>query len=599
MKNGTATVSFNFHEAETVAISATAGSLTGSTSIVVVAGPPVKIIATPSLQTETLGKKLIHFNDAGEGFKLTVAAQDEYGNATSARALLAGSLTVTCNGKHLLENTPFTVDPSNSDLIWSTVSIGQVLSSVYLKVTSHETLTGGFNLNTSSAVFQILSAMSSVTQYAITTPTNPVTLGQSFPITITAENAQGGGVNEYCTVNLTSYDGQAVSPSTFSFTGSGTFNVTLGIGQSSWNPRNEETAILSPTQLAATDASGVFGQSPQITVNGDPAGSPQLSEVIPDVVVQDDARTDLQRDGTLTYDDMLGIFQDAENELQNLAVVEQNRGDNGWANGAENTLVTSLRHLVTANFTMPADVHYLADMVTSSLSAGDSPDLSFLAQYYYYSAATWTVTLTDPAAGGDYWLCVNGALSGTIPANATAVQVQTALQNCGWSMVGNLVTVTGASPGVYNVVFADASGVVDPYLRLSNGVSLLNGDCVVEISNTVNPTPAIPVYAAGGGPAFGNNNGPQGVVLSAETTALVNQWFLGTVEPNSYLEDQGDNYYVAPSDYSQAEGGLFGAPYYGLFGPTGGPLVTDVHHRDWATAGCCRRWRKLPTTTPA
>ena len=204
---------------------------------------------------------------------------------------------------------------------------------MYLKVTSHETLTGGFNLNTGSAVFQILSAMSSVTQYAITTPTNPVTLGQSFPITITAENAQGGGVNEYCTVNLTSYDGQAVSPSTFSFTGSGTFNVTLGIGQSSWNPRNEETAILSPTQLAATDASGVFGQSPQITVNGDPAGSPQLSEVIPDVVVQDDARTDLQRDGTLTYDDMLGIFQDAENELQNLAVVEQNRGDNGWANG--------------------------------------------------------------------------------------------------------------------------------------------------------------------------------------------------------------------------------------------------------------------------
>ena len=309
---------------------------------------------------------------------------------------------------------------------------------------------------------------------------------------------------------------------------------------------------LSPTEINVSALQGnLTGNSGQITVVPD-----WFSNNIPDIGIQDLARTDFLGHTThgLTYDDMLGLFTLAENEESN---------DN------DATATTSLQTLVNdggnSNVNMPAAVQYLASQVVNPSSS----DVTFLAQYYYDSDLAWTVTVANPSAGGEFDLTVelqdrtwapftqNVVSTGFLASTSTAAQIQSALQ--GLSNVGSTVTVSSNGPGVYTVVFSD------PYTTSLTG-AILSGGSTLTINSAENAGAAVPVAMANGQPVFGDGSGSPWVAWTAQTKALVNQWFLGTVYPDSYDGPDSD----PPSPYTTPSG----TP--SLYEPTGVPLATDV-----------------------
>jgi hypothetical protein len=84
---------------------------------------------------------------------------------------------------------------------------------------------------------------------------------------------------------------------------------------------------------------------------------------------------------SVTYDGMLSLFTQAE-------IGELN--GNSAAGPALQTLVNK------GVVSMPPDVRYLANKVVNPSAS----DLAFLALYYYYASATWTVTVTGPDIAG-------------------------------------------------------------------------------------------------------------------------------------------------------------------------------------------------------
>jgi predicted outer membrane repeat protein len=87
-----------------------------------------------------------------------------------------------------------------------------------------------------------------------------------------------------------------------------------------------------------------------------------------------------------------------------------------------------------------------------------------------------------------------------------------------------------------------------------------------------NPESTIPTITTGQGAFFGVSDGPQGIAEDAQLTALVNQWFNGTVYPSTTVSGGAYNGDVTPP-YSVAGGSNISPT---LYGPAGIPLVTDV-----------------------
>jgi hypothetical protein len=464
LKSGTAAVSFNLHTAGKVAIAGTQGSATGSTSITVTAGPSATITASASVLSKPGHGQTIYYNTAGEGFTLTVATADKYGNPTCAADLLAGSVTVTCNDKQTVTQTPFTGATSDPVPITSTVTLDKADFSVALIVTSAaKKVKGriyGYSLKATSNTFVVMSG--ALTQFAVTAPSQ-ATFGQSFPLTVTAEDAFGNPTLDFCAVHLsTNTNDTWVMPYGQSFTQSGKFFLII-------NPLGSGSV---PTQIRIFVTSEL--EIPSITAESGPitlktAAVPAwFSSHLVDPGIQQLAAADYlsHKVHGLTYDDMLGIFQYAETEFTKLAGCETDPATKDWAATSEQNILDDL----------------------GQLRVDGSSDLNMTPAVQY-------------------------------------------------------LTTQVALPGVTD-------------------------ECFLANYCSQNPALSVPTCLCYGQPSLGDGSGSTGGRLAAEITALVDQWFLGTILPGI-----NNLNFFTPND----SGGSYSEVAGTLYGPTGGPLATDVN----------------------
>jgi hypothetical protein len=131
-----------------------------------------------------------------------------------------------------------------------------------------------------------------------------VTVGAAMTVTVSAQDGFGNNVGTTVTLNVTG--GLSASPNSVSVVGrSASVTATLAAGQvGTWSQAQTVTLTAS--------AGGVSSPGVKITVNPD-----WFSENISDPALQNLARTDFNRDGSLTYNDWLGLFTAAETENPN------------------------------------------------------------------------------------------------------------------------------------------------------------------------------------------------------------------------------------------------------------------------------------------
>ncbi len=146
------------------------------------------------------------------------------------------------------------------------------------------------------------------------------TAGASFTVAITAEDAYGNTATNFSgSAVLASSDGQPVHVAATPKFSNGTAIVTVTLN--------------TADTLTLTAASGTIkGSGGSITV-GAPAFNDWFSQNMPDFGLQDLARADFTRDGSLTYADILGLFAEAEaagaittGELQSLQALVTTKG---------------------------------------------------------------------------------------------------------------------------------------------------------------------------------------------------------------------------------------------------------------------------------
>ena len=105
------------------------------------------------------------------------------------------------------------------------------------------------------------------------------------------------------------------------------------------------------------------------------------------------------------------------------------------SNGVLGSLAALANNYNNPMVNMPFYVRYLTRQVLNY----SSDDVDLLARYYYNSTLVWTVTVTEPSYGGGFGLTVDGETTGILLSDASAGQVQSALQKL--QNVGNMVTV--------------------------------------------------------------------------------------------------------------------------------------------------------------
>jgi hypothetical protein len=236
MAYGSSTLALVLYKADPITLTATAGSLKGSSAITVNPAAAAKLaVSSPSAVT------------AGSSFSVTVTAQDAYGNtvtgfngnvtlsSTDGQSVLPASLTLS-NGT---ATTAVTLDKTDA-----------------LKLFAGNGVIGGY-----SGLITVSAAAMTVVVSAPST----ATAGVGFYTTITIKDAYGNGYNGL--VTLTSSDGQALNIPSFTMAyGSSTLALVL--------------YKADPITLMAT--AGSLKGSSAITVN--PAAAAKLAVSSPSAV---------------------------------------------------------------------------------------------------------------------------------------------------------------------------------------------------------------------------------------------------------------------------------------------------------------------------
>ena len=359
--------------------------------------------------------------------------------------------------------------------------------------TTYYFLVGAFNTSgTTRSAVQNATTLQIATSFVVTAPASAI-IGNSFTITITAKDAFNNTVTGYSgNVALTSSDGQTVylsAPAVFS-NGVATATVIL-------NTAN--TVALTATTGA------ILGTSGSITV----VMSDWFSQNMPDPGLQTLARTDFERDGSLTFSDMLGLFAQAETEGTVTSAELQSLQAPVTTSGAAALNMTSSVQSLTfkvvdgdpanADFQGAALGHLqvgssatqLQDLVTKWFLGADHPtiDLQFLSGTVNYALASGTLfgnggpSYKDVYQGeeGDCWLLSSFAVTANV--NPAIIQ--------GMFTDDGTVQENGVAVHVWTVRFYD-NGVasyltVDNYLPVQNGAFTYAdyGQSVTSTSNVL------------------------------------------------------------------------------------------------------------------
>ncbi len=240
--SGTGTASITLYDAQTTTLTATQGSLTGSSASFAVnpASAAVFSLSTPATQT------------AGTAFNDTITAIDGYGNTATG---YAGSKTITFTGP---ANSPGANAPSYPASVSFTAGAGTASITLYDAQTTALTATQG-SVTGSSASFTVNPASSGT--FKLSAP-GTQTAGTAFNDTITAVDGYGNTTTSYTGSKTITFTGPANSPNSTipSYPASVTF--TSGAGTASISLYDAQTTALTATQGSLTGSSASFTVNP-------------------------------------------------------------------------------------------------------------------------------------------------------------------------------------------------------------------------------------------------------------------------------------------------------------------------------------------------
>ena len=271
LHDGTATVSVNLDKADSLTLTATSGTLTGTIGFTVHGAAPYTLaVSAPGTAK------------AGVAFDATISAKDWIGN------LANGSVTLT-SSDHEIDQT---VDITNgSAVVPVTLDHAQGVTL---------TVTAGGHTATSGT---ITVAPGAAFTFVVVAP-NSVTVAETFNVTVTPKDRFGNTTtisSQYSSVTAT--NGMTVNGEggTLADPADALTNSTVGL----------QTAAKSVT--ITFNAGPVHGTSNSITVNPD-----WFSENLSDPWVQESARAVYKANGGLTYYSWLQVFTTVENQYSSL-----------------------------------------------------------------------------------------------------------------------------------------------------------------------------------------------------------------------------------------------------------------------------------------
>jgi hypothetical protein len=257
---GVGTASITSYDAQNTTLTATAGTITGtSASITVAAGANHQIVASAtSAQT------------AGTAFNVTLTAKDAWGNTPGS---LSGTKTVSFSGP---ASSPNGSAPSYPATV--SFSGGTATASVTLKDVQTTTVTVSDATDSLAGVSSgsILVGPASAASFGVTTPATP-TAGTAFSATITALDAYGNTATSYTGSKTLSFSGPSSSPGGSAPSYPSSVSFSSGVGTPSLTLYDAQSAALIATQGTITGTSGSLTVQPasaaSLSFTTQPAGA--------------------------------------------------------------------------------------------------------------------------------------------------------------------------------------------------------------------------------------------------------------------------------------------------------------------------------------
>jgi Calpain family cysteine protease/Putative Ig domain len=292
--SGVATATIILNTPDTLTLTAASAAIHGTSGSVSVCTPGVAstfLVSAPSSAT------------AGDSFLVTITAKDILGNTVTG---FSGNVSLTSSDGQAVFLTGIPAFTNGVAFATVTLDTAHTLSLTATSGTIHGA--GG----------SIAVSAGAASAFVVTEP-GAATTGINFNVTITATDAFGNTVTSFSdSVALTSSDGQTVSVA-------GTPTFTNGVATVTVSLANPDTLTLTATSgtIQGTGGSIIVGS----------LANDWFGQNMPDVGLQDLARTEFAADGSLTYSDMLSLFTDAEadgtvtaDELQSLQALVTTSG---------------------------------------------------------------------------------------------------------------------------------------------------------------------------------------------------------------------------------------------------------------------------------
>ena len=274
--DGMAQVNVALDTPDTVTLTAATGAIEESSGSIVVTPPPTAffVVSAPDAAT------------AGTQFSLTVTALDNSGQVLTS---FDGVVTLsTSDGQPVKLLAPLVL------------SNGIATASVVLDTADTLTITAASGTMTGTSG-TIATSPAAASKFVVAAPAT-ATVGIGFAVTITAEDAFGNVVPGFSDLTtIASSNGGAV--------------VLLSSPEFDEGVATVNAALNSASTVSLTAASGAInGASGAIVVRARSIMNDWFSQNMPDLDLQDLARADFGRDGSLTFNDLLDLFAEAESE---------------------------------------------------------------------------------------------------------------------------------------------------------------------------------------------------------------------------------------------------------------------------------------------
>ena len=239
--NGVGTPNITLTNAQSTTLTATQGSITGtSTSFTVNPGSATRFtVPTPATQT------------AGTAFNVTLTALDSNGNTATG---YTGSKALSFTDP---DPSPNGTNPTYPASVTFTAGVGTLTMTTYDAETTTLTAIQG-SITGTSGNFTVNAAATS--KFGLSTP-NP-TAGSAFNETLTATDTYGNTTTGYTGSKTVTFSGPSSSPGGTAPTYPSSVNFTAGVGTASITLTNAQSTTLAATQGTVTGTSASFTVSP-------------------------------------------------------------------------------------------------------------------------------------------------------------------------------------------------------------------------------------------------------------------------------------------------------------------------------------------------